>query len=341
MQHTQSEGRGLLSPEEVQAAQESASLLRSGLSQLLLGQELLIENCVACLLAKGHLLLEGLPGLGKTELVKGLSGLLGLEFKRVQFTPDLLPSDITGSHVLEESHGGGREFRFRQGPVFTNLLLADEINRASPKTQSALLEAMAERRVSLLGTTHDLPSPFFVLATQNPVDLEGTYPLPEAQLDRFTLKLKVPSVSAEVMAEIITTRPHGHAPRPEEVMSRARLLELSGICDRIYLPRAVAEWIGRIVQGSDPSRDDSPEIARRYLRFPASPRGAIALAATARAAALMAGKPNVGFEEVRKMAPAALGHRLLRNYQAGLDEISPEALVEGLLDAIPELDRDA
>ncbi|MCA9147510.1 MAG: AAA family ATPase, partial [Planctomycetales bacterium] len=208
------------------------------LESSILGQRPLLESVVICLLARGHMLLEGLPGLGKTELVKSLSALLGLGFRRLQFTPDLLPSDIVGVPILEEKDGS-RQLVFHQGPVFTNLLLADEINRATPKTQSALLEAMQERRVTVMGESHSLPLPFFVLATQNPIELEGTYPLPEAQLDRFTFKIDVAGVSSETLEQIIATRPHGQAPKLDMVLAGETLEELFGLCDRVHLPRAV------------------------------------------------------------------------------------------------------
>ncbi len=208
---------GLLSPEEVERAQVLIGRLVDGLGTAILGQQEMLELVTICLLARGHMLLEGLPGLGKTELVKSLSALLGLGFRRVQFTPDLLPGDIVGSPILQEADGS-RKLVFHKGPIFANLLLADEINRATPKTQSALLEAMQERRVTVMGETHELPRPFFVLATQNPIELEGTYPLPEAQLDRFTFKINVYGVSSETLQEIISTRRHGRSPDLSEVL---------------------------------------------------------------------------------------------------------------------------
>ena len=228
------------------------------LRRVMLGKEDTIDEVVAALLARGHVLLEGLPGLGKTELVKALSRLLSLDFRRIQFTPDLLPTDITGSHILQE-RDGRKEFASTPGPVFTNLLLADEINRASPKTQSALLEAMQERRVTTFGETRPLPRPFFVLATQNPIELEGTYPLPEAQLDRFMFKVDVAGVDRAVLEEILVTRVHGEPPVLEPVLTAERLARLFALVDAVHLPRAVANYIARLVAASHPIDADAPD----------------------------------------------------------------------------------
>src|SRR5882757_2471626 len=232
----------LLTPADVQLAGESVSMLRAALNQVLIDQGAVVERVLWAILARGHVLLEGLPGLGKTELCKGLARLLALPFKRLQFTPDLLPGDITGTYVLE---GEKRDFVFRPGPLFASLVLADEINRSSPKTQSALLEAMQERSVTVLGTTHTLPSPFFVLATQNPIELEGTYPLPEAQLDRFLFRVQVPIVGAKTLSTMLTQRVRGEAPAQKPVLDAEGLSKLFAIVDRIHLPVPVADYIGR------------------------------------------------------------------------------------------------
>ncbi|HEV8070676.1 MAG TPA: AAA family ATPase [Planctomycetaceae bacterium] len=328
----------LLSPAEVQEAHAQAQRLLEGLGTSILGQRELLELVVICLLARGHVLLEGLPGLGKTELVKSLASLLGLEFRRVQFTPDLLPGDIIGSPILEEQ-GGTRKLVFHRGPVFANLVLADEINRATPKTQSALLEAMQEHRVTVMGESHALPKPFFVLATQNPIELEGTYPLPEAQLDRFTFKINVEAVSSATLEEIISTRKHGHAPKLSVAVSAAELNRLFELTDMIHLPSAVANYIARLVHSSHPKSDASPEEVRRFVRFGASPRAAIALAETARGSALVAGRPNVSFDDVRRVAPSVLQHRLLLDYAARLEGWTTARLIERLLEAVPQVDR--
>src|SRR5678815_3647432 len=245
------EPKPLLTPEAVAAAQTSITKLTHELRRVILGKEDMIDEVVAALLARGHVLLEGLPGLGKTELVKALSRLLSLEFRRIQFTPDLPPTDITGSHILQE-RDGRKDFVFHPGPVFTNLLLADEINRASPKTQAALLEAMQERRVTTFGETRTLPNPFFVLATQNPIELEGTYPLPEAQLDRFMVKIEIVGVDQPVLEEILMTRVHGEAPALEPVLNLADVQHLFKAVDAVHLPHAVANFISRLVAASHP-----------------------------------------------------------------------------------------
>ena len=332
------EGSQLLSPDDVSRAQTTIQSLLGGLGKAILGQDVLLDRVVTCLLARGHLLLEGLPGLGKTELVKSLASLLSLKFRRIQFTPDLLPSDILGSPILEDQ-GGSRKLVFHQGPVFANLLLADEINRATPKTQAALLEAMQERRVTVMGETHTLPQPFFVLATQNPIELEGTYPLPEAQIDRFTFKINVNSVTSDTLEQIIRTRQHGIAPTLNEIMTGDDLARLFAMVDRVHLPVAVGNYIARLVTATHPDRDESPEEVRRFVRYGASPRAAIALAGTSRAAALLAGKPNAGFDEVRRVAPHVLGHRLILDYSARMEGWTTARMVDTLLDSVPEVGR--
>jgi len=326
----------LLSPEEIEQARARIGALLDGLGTAILGQTELLERVIICLLARGHLLLEGLPGLGKTELVKSLSALLGLAFRRVQFTPDLLPSDITGAPILQDSQEG-RSLVFQPGPIFSNLLLADEINRATPKTQAALLEAMQERRVTVLGESHALPLPFFVLATQNPIELEGTYPLPEAQIDRFTFKVLVDGVDSATLAEIITTRKHGQAPQLEVACSAEELSGLFDMVDRVHLPQAVAGYIARLVSATHPGHPGAPEAVQQFVRFGASPRAAIALAETSRAAALLVGKPNVGFEEVRRVAGSVLGHRLILDYSARLEGWSSAGMVDVVVDGVPEM----
>jgi MoxR-like ATPase len=328
----------LPSPTQVGEAKVLLDGLLAELSKALLGQRELLELVTIALLARGHLLLEGLPGLGKTELIKSLATLLRLKFRRIQFTPDLLPGDIVGSPVLQEE-GGHRKLVFQPGPVFANLLLADEINRASPKTQSALLEAMQERRVTVMGETHALPLPFFVLATQNPIELEGTYPLPEAQLDRFTMKIQVRGVSTETLEQIISTRRHGQPPELQVMLSAEQLDRLFDLTDQVHLPAAVANYIARLVTATQPGTEGAAEEIRRFVKFGASPRAAIALAGTARAAALLAGKPNVGFDEVRRVAPSVLGHRLILDYAARLEGWDTRQLVNRLLQTVPEISR--
>ena len=326
----------VLSPNEVQAAVEAIAMLRGGLSKVLLDQDTVVDRVVTAVLARGHVLLEGLPGLGKTELCKGLAKLLGLPFKRVQFTPDLLPGDITGTYVID---GETRAFTFRPGPLFASIVLADEINRSSPKTQSALLEAMQERSVTVLGTTHPLPSPFFVLATQNPIELEGTYPLPEAQLDRFLFRVLVPAVGAKTLATILTQRVRGAPPALDAVVTPASLDALFATVDRVHLPLPVADYIGRLVEASHPASPSAAPTVKRFVKYGGSPRAALALAAASRAWALTKGKPNVGFDEVRELASAVLNHRLVLSYDASLEKVGAQAVVDGLLAHVPEVAR--
>jgi MoxR-like ATPase len=321
----------LLQPADLQPAVDLANKLLGQLDRMLLGRSELHTLVLAGILSRGHVLLEGVPGVGKTALVKALGQLLRLDFKRVQFTPDLMPGDILGTHILQEAQDGRREMTFRSGPVFTHILLADEINRASPKTQSALLEAMQERCVTLLGHTRPLPEPFFVLASQNPIELEGTYPLPEAQLDRFLFKLNVSGVEVDVLDRIISTRRRGEPPAPTWSLSAEELRQMFDVMDRIFLPRPVSRYIARLVAATHPKSPESPEMVKSYVSFGASPRAAIALAEASRAYALLAGRPTVGFEDVQAVAVPVLNHRLILNYKARLDQVDSTTLVHNLV----------
>jgi MoxR-like ATPase len=319
-----------IDPALAQNASRQLGQLRNAVANVIFGQEELIGLVVTGLLAGGHILLEGLPGLGKTELVKSFAKALHLDTKRVQFTPDLLPGDITGNPVLQEL-AGERRFVFQPGPVFTNLLLADEINRASPKTQSALLEAMQERRVTVLGQTHTLPEPFFVLATQNPIELEGTYPLPEAQVDRFLFKLEVTRVTTEVLQKIVMQRRLGEDPLLSPVMNREELIELIGLARRVFMPPVVAEYIARLVNASHPGQS----TVAQSIKFGASARAAIGLAAASRARALMDGRGYVGTEDVKAVAQPVLQHRLILHYQARLEGLTPAEVTTRLVAEVP------
>ena len=320
--------------QEVAAAAEPLQKLRKALNNVLFGQEELLDQVIAGLLARGHILLEGLPGLGKTELVKALGKALQLEARRIQFTPDLLPGDITGNPMLQESEGR-RVFVFQRGPLFANLVLADEINRASPKTQSAMLEAMQERRVTAMGEQHALPDPFFVLATQNPIELEGTYPLPEAQLDRFLFKLNVRAGGVEVLERIVKNRTIGTEPDVPQVWSREELARSIALAARIFLPDVVTNYIARLVDGTHPGRSQ----AAQFVKYGASPRAAIGLAAAARSRALMQGRMNASFEDVQAGAVAVLQHRIVLDYKARLEGRSGEDVVKALVQEIPAVDQ--
>lgn len=315
---------------EVSAASQQTKALAETLNQVLFGQEELIDLVITGMLARGHILLEGLPGLGKTELVKGLSKALGLDSKRVQFTPDLLPGDITGNPVLQEKDGS-RQFVFQPGPLFTNILLADEINRASPKTQSSMLEAMQERRVTVIGETHNLPSPFFVLATQNPIELEGTYPLPEAQLDRFIFKLEVGRNNVDTLQKIVSQRELGTEPEVSSILSGEQLDELLDVVRRIYLPDVVANYIARLVDATHPGQS----VASAGIKYGSSPRAALSLASAAKARALMSERTHASFEDVKHVAPAVLRHRMILDYNARVEGKTTNDTILALLNEVP------
>ncbi len=326
----------MLDPAALSRHQQAAQALVSGLDRVILGQPSLTRLTVTGLLARGHVLLEGLPGLGKTELVKALAALTGCSHKRIQFTPDLLPSDITGTLVLSET-AQGRSLTFRPGPLFAQVVLADEINRASPKTQSALLQAMQEAQVTVFDSTHDLPSPFFVLATQNPIELDGTYPLPEAQLDRFALKIAVTGVATDTLTRILLERPDGRPQAPAAVTDGAGLTALLRAVREIVVPEAVARYIARLVNATRPELAESPPAVKPHVRWGASPRAAISLASAARAAALLAGRPATGFDDVKALAVPVIAHRLVLTHEAGLAGLTAAQVVDQVLAAVPEL----
>ena len=326
----------ILKPEELQPAAELTRKTLEQMDRILLGRKEVHRLVLIGILSRGHILLEGLPGLGKTALVRTIGQIMKLDFKRVQFTPDLMPGDVLGSHILQETSSGKRELVFQPGPVFTNILLADEINRASPKTQSAMLETMQENSVTLLGTTRVLPQPFFVLASQNPIELEGTYPLPEAQLDRFLFRVMFDSVDADVLNQIISERRRGELPAPSWQMERAQLEILFQTMGRIFLPNPVSRYIARLVSATHPGGVEAISTVNSYVSYGASPRAAIAIAEAARAHALVAGRPSVGFEDVKAVAQPVLNHRLILNYQARFDRMTPSKLVGELLQQLDE-----
>ncbi len=329
----------LLAVEEIKFAESKLKPVIHDLNQVLKGKPDIVQKLMIAFLCQGHLLLEGLPGLGKTELVKGFSKLVNLSFKRIQFTPDLMPSDITGTLVMQEKNGV-REMEFQKGPIFTNVLLADEINRASPKTQAALLEAMAERQVSVLGRHHILDEPFIVLATQNPLEMEGTYPLPEAQLDRFLFKLEMKEVPAEVLEQIITERTRSSVNQLAQHLVLEDCLRLIQMVKNIYLPKEVARYVARLVANTSPLVDKPVEKVKNYLHYGCSPRAAIGITMAAKALALLQGRPSVGFEDVKSVACDVLSHRMLLNYQAGLDRIKGRDVAQAVLDHTSELQNE-
>lgn len=308
--------------------------LQTELAKRIVGQEEVLRHLFLGLLAQGHCLMIGVPGLAKTLIVKTLSEAIDLSFNRIQFTPDLMPSDVTGSEIIEENDHGKREFRFIAGPVFTQLLLADEINRAPAKTQSALLEAMQERRVTVAGRTRDLPAPFFVLATQNPIEQEGTYPLPEAQLDRFLFCLHVgyPSAADEVRILQSTT---GAAPAAlEKVCGADTLLGLQRAVRRVHVPASVAEYAVRLVQATRPDSPHAPATVKRCVQWGAGPRASQALALGAKAAAALDGRLNCAAEDIAAAAHIVLRHRLILNYRAEAEQLSADAIITDILKAV-------
>jgi MoxR-like ATPase len=331
MQESEKNPPSILQPDEIKPTVTMLNEVLQELDRILLGRSELHRMVLVGILSRGHILLEGLPGVGKTALVKALGELLKLDFNRVQFTPDLMPGDILGTNILQETEDGKRSMSFQKGPIFTNILLADEINRASPKTQSALLEAMQEFCVTLLGHTHELPKPFFVLASQNPIELEGTYPLPEAQLDRFLFKLSVDHASVDVLEDIITSRRRGIPPTTEKKLSQEDLLQAFDVMDKVFLPKPVARYISRVVAATHPGSAEAPEEVNKYISYGASPRAAIAIAEAARAYALTHGQPTVGFEDVEAVVSPVLNHRLVLNYKAKFDQVNSFAIISELM----------
>jgi MoxR-like ATPase len=319
---------------QLQAALAPLAELKREIGAAVVGQAEVVEQLLIALLAGGHCLLEGVPGLGKTLLIRSLGQALSLDFHRIQFTPDLMPSDILGTELLEEDHGTGRRvFKFQPGPVFTHLLLADELNRTPPKTQAALLEAMQERTVSTAGQTFALPKPFFVLATQNPLEQAGTYPLPEAQLDRFLLYIRVdyPSLDEEVAILDLTT---GRQPKlPAPVLDAERLLQLQALCREVHIEPELTQWIARLVRATRPG-EDAPARVNEALRFGAGPRAGQSLVLAAKARALLQGRLAVTRDDIRALAKPVLRHRLLLGFAAEAEGRSTDWVVEGVLDAV-------
>ncbi len=310
--------------------------LKGEIGKVIVGMEEVVEGVLTCLLAEGHVLLEGVPGLGKTLLVRTLAECLNLKFSRIQFTPDLMPADVVGTNIIVESPEGGREFRFQAGPIFGNIILADEINRATPKTQSALLEAMQEHSVTVAGTMRKLPQPFFVLATQNPIEMEGTYPLPEAQLDRFFFKLLVRYPNLEQL-QVIMDRTTGAAiPTTDKVLDGPRLLELRAVVREIPIAPHVREYALNIILATHPGSPLAVDMTNRFVRYGASPRAAQALILAGKVSALLDGRYNVSLEDVAKAAPAALRHRILLNFEGQAEGIQPDAIIADLLEKITD-----
>ena len=320
---------------DIAAQMERLADLRAAIGQAIVGQQDVVEQLLIGLLAGGHCLLEGVPGLGKTLLVRSLGEALKLDFRRVQFTPDLMPSDILGTELLEEDHGTGhRSFRFQQGPVFTNLLLADELNRTPPKTQAALLEAMQEKTVSYGGTTYTLPSPFFVLATQNPLEQAGTYPLPEAQLDRFLLHIRVDYPTEQEEQDILAQTTGAKANAVPAVMHGDEVLALQAWVRQVHFSDDLLRWVTRMVRASRPG-DGAPDEIRKYVKWGAGPRAGQSLILTAKARALLHGRLAATREDIIALAAPVMRHRLLLSFAAEAEGRSADDVVAALLRAVP------
>lgn len=308
--------------------------LHRAVGEVIVGGKDIIEGVLTCLFAGGHCLLEGVPGLGKTMLVRTLSETLALNFSRIQFTPDLMPADIVGTNMVLEDESGRREVAFRPGPLFANIVLADEINRATPKTQSALLEAMQEHTISVARTIHRLEEPFFVMATQNPIEMEGTYPLPEAQLDRFMFKVLVEFPNHRDLVTILDRTTKRDTPKGRVVMSGADILRWMGFVRDVPVAPQVTDYAVRIVLATQPASEFATDKVRQYVRFGSSPRGAQALLLAGKVNALRAGRFNVGFEDIRWAAPFALRHRILLNFEAEADAVSSDAVLGDILASV-------
>jgi len=300
-------------------------------SKHMIGQKEVIRQVIMCMLAGGNVLLEGMPGLGKTRLVNVLGKVMGLEFSRIQFTPDLMPADVTGTNIIDREENGEGVFRFQPGPIFSNIVLADEINRATPKTQSAMLQAMQEKTVTVANTTYTLPNPFFVLATQNPVEMEGTYPLPEAQMDRFLFKLNVPSPGFNELKDIIKLTTANRDENIETVTNADEIIQIQRASKEIPIAEPVLDYAIKIVMATRPDEETSPELVKKYVRYGSSPRGAQAVISTARIRALLCGRYNVSFEDIQTVAYPSLRHRIFVNFDAVSENITPDMIIDGII----------
>ncbi len=312
--------------------------IRAEVGKVIVGQQTVIEHVLIALVAGGHVLLEGVPGLGKTLLVKTLAQALDLQYARIQFTPDLMPADIIGTNVVMADASGRRYFEFQRGPVFTQVLLADEVNRATPKTQSALLEAMQEHAVTAAGVTYTLEEPFFVLATQNPIEMEGTYPLPEAQLDRFLFKLKVEFPALPELVEIIDRTTGADLPQVTVVAARDQVHAMLRLAREVPVASHVKSFVARLVQATRPEGSGASSLARRFVRYGSSPRGVQALILAAKVRALVAGRANVSFEDLKVLAAPSLRHRIILNFEGEAEGIDPDSVIANVIAETPELE---
>lgn len=324
--------------EQIASFRDKFDRMKAEIGKVIVGHDEIVEGTLTALLGGGNLLLEGVPGLGKTLLVRTLSDVLELSFSRIQFTPDLMPADILGTNLVMETPDGRREFQFQQGPIFAHLVLADEINRATPKTQSALLEAMQERQVTAGGAVRKLAAPFFVLATQNPIDQEGTYPLPEAQLDRFFFKLLVGYPTAADLTEVLNRTTEGYKAHVEKVIDGATLMEMQGLVRQVPVATHVKDYAVRLILATHPKSDTAAAVTNQYLRFGSSPRGAQTLLLAAKVKALTQGRFNVSFDDIAAMIHPTLRHRLILNFEAEAEGVTTDNIITSILQEVP---RDA
>lgn len=322
-----------ITPEQYRAA---ATAIENEVSKVIVGQRHLIRLTLVTLLAGGNALLEGVPGLAKTTLVRTLSEVVDCRFSRIQFTPDLMPADIVGTTIIAEDDAGRKQFRFEPGPIFANLVLADEINRATPKTQSALLEAMQERTVTVAKTIHKLEPPFFVLATQNPLEMEGTYPLPEAQLDRFFFKIDVPFPSTDDLVEIANRTTSLNAPQPRCVVNAATIIQMQSLAREVPIASHVLNYAARLVSATHPGGRETPSATQQYIRYGASPRGMQTLILAGKILALLDGRYNVAFADLKQAALPALRHRVILNFEAQAEGVSNDDVVRSIVESVKE-----
>ena len=320
----------------IESFHQYSKAIEAEVAKVIVGQQEVVRLVLVSILAGGHLLLEGVPGLGKTMLIRTLGQVLDLQFSRIQFTPDLMPADIVGTDILV-SQEGQRQFKFQQGPVFANLVLADEINRATPKTQSAMLEAMQEHSVTIADKTYQLKEPFFVMATQNPIEMEGTYPLPEAQLDRFFFKINVRFPGENELTHILNRTTGSSLPVVQKVANGAQLVQMHDLARQVPVASHVTEWVSRLIIATHPDSESAIPLVKQFVRFGSSPRGGQALLLGAKINALLAGRYNVSFEDIKAIVPAALRHRLLLNFEGLAEGISPDTVIQELLSQVEPL----
>lgn len=322
--------------EKIKRFQRDIERIRKELAKVIVGQRQIIEGIIIAILSNGHVLLEGVPGLGKTLLIKSLSQTMDLKFSRIQFTPDLMPADILGTNILMQGEDGRRFFKFQEGPIFAQIILADEINRATPKTQSALLEAMQEQKVTVAGVTRPLGRPFFVLATQNPLEMEGVYPLPEAQIDRFFFKLKIDYPDYEELQQIVGQTTVGELPLLEKIIDGEELCQIQSLVRKVLIASHVLKYATRLTMGTHPdSKFATPQI-RRFVRYGASPRGAQTLVLAGKALAFMENRFNVSFSDIREVALPSLRHRILLNFEGEAEGVDIDKMIEDLIKVTPE-----